>query len=164
MEYFHPMSNSKQLEAFFYSVVCILLSILVSVYTQFITFTISISSEWMYYLLRTLVYPGILEEVTWRVWAQPSPFEDMPITQRVLWCSVAIVGFILYHPMIAYITKKYTCFYNPGFLALVLLLGITCTVIYQSSGSILPCILLHWIMVAVWLCILGGDKILFDKR
>ena len=160
MEYVHPLSNSKQLEAFIYSVVCILLSILVSVYTQFITFTITLSSEWMYYLLRTLVYPGILEEVTWRVWAQPSPFKDMPITQRVLWCSVAIVGFVLYHPMIAYFTKKYTCFYNPAFLSLALLLGI----IYQSTGSILSCILLHWIIVAAWLCILGGDKVLFDKR
>ena len=156
------LSNSKQLESLLYSILCILCSIVVSVYTQFVTFTIQVSSEWMYYLLRTLVYPGIIEEVSWRLWAQPSPLEDMHITHRVLWCSLAVLGFILYHPMIAYVTKKYTCFYNPAFLSLALILGITCTVLYQSTGSILPSILLHWLMVAVWLSFLGGDKVLFE--
>ncbi|NJN49330.1 MAG: hypothetical protein HC805_05575 [Alkalinema sp. RL_2_19] len=42
------------------------------------------------------------------------------------------------------------------FLALAALLGLTCTVVYALTSSLVLIALIHWIVVLVWLSRLGG--------
>ena len=47
-------------------------------------------------------------------------------------------------------------FFNPVFLGLTGLLGLTCAIVYLLTGSIWTIAILHWIVVVIWLLGFNG--------
>lgn len=101
--------------------------------------------------------PALVEELIFRVLLLPAP-----LTTTWLWWSVWAIAslglFVLYHPLNAatfYPIGKPT-FFDRRFLVLAALLGLTCTIVYAYTSSLLLITLLHWIIVCVWLSRFGG--------
>lgn len=129
--------------------------------------------EWVTHLqtivgssLVALVFPSIFEEVVFRALLLPHPSEVASSGAIALWSGVSLVLFILAHPLNAFLvlTSRRKTFYDPAFLTLAALLGVACTVTYLQSGSIWTAIGLHWIVVVVWLLMLGGDRRMSVKQ
>lgn len=101
-------------------------------------------------LLRSLVVPSIVEELVFRV--LPPPRFALP----------ALALYVLYHPLNAFLffPAARAVFYDPVFLLLAALLGGCCTLLYRRTGSVWPAVLLHWLSVAGWLVLLGGEAAL----
>jgi predicted Abi (CAAX) family protease len=113
-------------------------------------------------LLGALATPAISEEVVFRVLLLPHPAEAVAGITPWLWGSFSLILFILYHPANAYsfFPAGRQVFIAPIFLSLAALLGVICTLSYLQSGSLWPPVFLHWIIVVVWLLLLGGyDKL-----
>lgn len=113
-------------------------------------------------LVRTLVVPGLVEELLWRVLFQPP---TMPAYQ-----IVAInVAFAFYHVFGSTWLAEHLdgregardVFRDPAFLSLAFILGNTCSYAYIKAGYALWApVVVHSIPVAVWLTIFGGDRAL----
>lgn len=109
-------------------------------------------------ILRCLFIPAIVEELFFRVFLLPHPIEVTNYFHWALWAFLSLSLFILYHPLNAktFFKAGFPTFYHPVFLSLAALLGITCTIAYALTGSLGVVVLIHWIVVVVWLIILGG--------
>ncbi|MEB3164685.1 MAG: CPBP family glutamic-type intramembrane protease [Prochlorothrix sp.] len=120
-----------------------------------------------------LVFPALFEEILFRVLPLPLPdrmptgaiaaLPSLPIAPPAdlwLWPSLSLLLFILAHPLNAllFFPRRRSTFYNPTFLTLAGLLGLLCTLAYLQSGSLWPPVLLHWLIVVVWLLLLGGCR------
>ncbi|MBR9824681.1 MAG: CPBP family intramembrane metalloprotease [Alphaproteobacteria bacterium] len=70
---------------------------------------------------------------------------------------LSLAGFILWHPVqtLFHLPMGQPAFLDPAFLTLVAVLGVSCTVLYRRSGSLLPAVILHWLVVVIWKS-LGG--------
>lgn len=66
--------------------------------------------------------------------------------------------FLLWHPLqaVTYGPPWAGAFLNPWFLAAVAILGVALGRIYAATGSLWPCIAVHWLVVVVWKVFLGG--------
>lgn len=102
--------------------------------------------------LSALVMPGIAEELVFRLLLVPHPTEPMPpLTRRFL-----IVGswvlFVLYHvhPWAPLFFRQFPFLLGSG------LLGMGCTLAYLQSRSIWTAVFFHWLIVVLWLLLLGG--------
>ncbi len=104
--------------------------------------------------------PAFAEELVFRVVLLPHPTEGVPLLHWWFWGAVGLVLFVVYHPLNAstFYRQAHSTFYNPIFLLLAGLLGLACTLIYWRTGSILPGLLLHWLVVVVWRLCLGGEQ------
>jgi predicted Abi (CAAX) family protease len=71
---------------------------------------------------------------------------------------VSALVFTAWHPLQArlYWVPWHGLARNPAFLAAILALGIACGRIFARTGSIWPCLLLHWLVVAVWKALFGA--------
>lgn len=100
--------------------------------------------------------PSLLEESIFRVMALPSPANAGP--RWILWAAISLVIFIAVHPLngMTYLKAARATFVDPIFLACAGLLGVLCTVLYWLSQSLWPPTVVHWIVVLVWLLLLGG--------
>jgi predicted Abi (CAAX) family protease len=47
---------------------------------------------------------------------------------------------------------------DPFFLAAVFVMGVALGRLYARSGSIWPCVILHWFAVVGWKALLGGPS------
>lgn len=65
------------------------------------------------------------------------------------------------HPLNIFAAGHDTIFRTPVFLLSAALLGVACTVAYLHTGSLWVPVVIHWIIVAVWLVLLGGYKKLY---
>ena len=101
-------------------------------------------------VLRVLIVPGLLEELVFRV-APPPRF-----------AGVALLAYVLMHPLNAWLffPAAQPVFYNPVFLLIVTLLGVSCTLLYRRTSSVWPPTLFHGLTVAGWLLFLGGEAVL----
>ncbi|MEM9904258.1 MAG: CPBP family glutamic-type intramembrane protease [Cyanobacteria bacterium P01_D01_bin.44] len=123
-------------------------------------FRVALIKDWKIVIPTVLValpYPGIFEEVLFRVLLIPRP--DTVSPERLwLWAIASLIIFIVFHPLNALLlmTDRRETFYNPIFLTLAGLLGVVCTLSYLQSGSLWPPVILHWLMVIIWLLGLGG--------
>lgn len=101
-------------------------------------------------LLRSLILPGLIEELIFRVLPPPR------------YALLALAMYVLYHPLNAllFLPAARGVFYDPVFLSLAALLGGCCTLLYRRTGSVWPPTLLHGIAVAGWLGFLGGEAAL----
>lgn len=125
--------------------------------SQFLQWTAPID-QWPQVMAKTLFVPAIFEEIIFRGLLLPHPQESPSVKRGYLWSSVNLFLFVIYHPIngLTLYEPGYYVFRNPYFLTLATLLGLTCILIYQRTGSIWPPIVIHWIAVMIWLCLLGG--------
>lgn len=112
----------------------------------------------------SLLFPAITEELFFRVLLLPHPTENVSTTTLLLWIFVSLVAFIVYHPLnaISFFPAGLKTFFNPIFLSLAALLGGACTVAYLQSGSLWVSVVIHWLVVLVWLLLLGGYRKLHE--
>ena len=107
--------------------------------------------------LKLFFLPAMLEELIFRVLLLPT----LQVATWQMW-SVWAIGslclFVVYHPLNALTCYKVgnPTFFDRRFLVLTLLLGVTCTVTYAFTSSLLLITLIHWIVVLSWLLRLGG--------
>lgn len=103
-------------------------------------------------LASSFVMPGVVEELMFRVLLVPRATESFLIWQRWGWIGGSWVLFLLYH--LHPLTPLF--FREPAFLIGAGLVGIICTVSYIQSRSLWVPAVIHWVIVANWLLLLGG--------
>ncbi|AFY54505.1 putative protease of the Abi (CAAX) family [Rivularia sp. PCC 7116] len=128
--------------------------------TGFLQFQIwaATPSDYLMFALRCLITPAITEELIFRVLFIPHPTEVINWQDWSLWAALSLFIFIIYHPLNAKTLYKngYPTFFQPIFLTLAALLGITCTITYALTGSLWIIICIHWLVVVLWLTYFGG--------
>lgn len=116
-------------------------------------------TAWLPILVTTFFIPALLEEFIWRVLLVPRPQTKYFWPVGVL----SLLFYVLSHPLGAWLFRPTArdVFYSPGFLLLATLLGLTCLVAYARTKSLWVCVVLHWLVVAVWL--LFGGRVLLES-
>lgn len=107
--------------------------------------------------LKLFFLPALIEELVFRVLLLPTP-QVATWQSFSLWAIVALILFIIYHPINARFFYKVAnpTFFDRRFLILATLLGVTCIVTYALTASLVLITLIHWVIVMVWLMRLGG--------
>jgi len=118
--------------------------------------------------IKAFFLPGIVEEAFWRAALLPHPgvdgvfiYQD-PATPWI--CLAGLVGFVGMHVVNGVLVGRWDprikkTFLDPRFLILAAVLGVGCTGAYIGTGGCLwSAVLVHWIPVAVWLSVLGGER------
>ncbi|MGA7934931.1 MAG: CPBP family glutamic-type intramembrane protease [Kovacikia sp.] len=115
-------------------------------------------------LVTSLFSPAVSEEVVFRVLLLPNPVEKVEPIAQSSWAVISLALFVVYHPANAhtFFPAGKQVFVNPIFLSLAALLGLVCTLAYFHDGSLWTPVFLHWIVVVVWLLLLGGYQKLHD--
>ncbi|MFM7427531.1 MAG: type II CAAX prenyl endopeptidase Rce1 family protein [Elainella sp.] len=108
--------------------------------------------------LRLLLFPALGEELLFRVLLLAYPGTSLNPAVWWAWASFSLALFVVYHPLNARFLYRagFPTFFDPNFLVLTTLLGLTCTVAYYLTQSWLVIGLIHWIVVLVWIFLLGG--------
>ena len=111
-----------------------------------------------FFIFRCLLTPAIVEELFFRVLFLPHPTEVVNWQKWSLWAALSLLIFIIYHPLNAktFYCNGYPTFFQPIFLTLATLLGLTCVITYALTGSAWIIIFIHWLVVVLWLLIFGG--------
>ena len=110
-------------------------------------------------LPRVLFLPALVEELLFRVLPNPHPYEHAALREVFAAGSLSLVAYVLAHPLAGYVAGVSTPFMRPEFLLLAALLGSACLLLYRRSGSLLPPVALHWLVVSGWLAF-GGEGLL----
>ncbi|MGB3515300.1 MAG: CPBP family glutamic-type intramembrane protease [Elainellaceae cyanobacterium] len=115
--------------------------------------------------LAALVVPALLEEGLFRVLLLPHPREAVRVETFLLWTLLSVGLFVLYHPLngLTLFRQGAVTFRQPAFLLLAAWLGLVCTGVYAATGSLWAIALVHWVIVVVWLLILGGYERLYSR-
>ncbi|NJN07870.1 MAG: CPBP family intramembrane metalloprotease [Richelia sp. RM2_1_2] len=126
------------------------------------------SNKPIYYLLltlRCLLTPAITEEFFFRVLFLPHPTEVVNWSKWSIWAGLSLLIYVIYHPLNAksFYKDGYPTFFDPIFLILATLLGLTCTITYALTGSVWIIIFIHWVVVVLWLAYFGGMSKLENK-
>jgi predicted Abi (CAAX) family protease len=106
--------------------------------------------------LVALVAPAFGEELLFRVLLLPRPGEPVPPARIGL--SAAL--FILWHPPQALLFGPHwaAVVLDPFFLAASGVLGVALARLYVRTGSIWPCVALHWTAVVAWKAFFGAPS------
>lgn len=109
---------------------------------------------------KSFIMPGVVEEILFRVVWLPHPSEHPSASQLWLWGAIALVLFVVYHPLngLTLFRQGRKVFFNGIFLVLAALLGIVCSIAYCVSGSLWTPVVIHWLVVVIWLLFLGGYR------
>ncbi|HEY9672655.1 MAG TPA: CPBP family glutamic-type intramembrane protease [Waterburya sp.] len=105
-----------------------------------------------------LIAPAIREEVFYRVILLPHQSERATFKTKCIWGSISLIVYIVAHPLSALTVfpSGFPTFTNPVFLLAAALLGLICMTVYWRSGSLWPPVIIHWLVVVLWLLLLGG--------
>lgn len=111
-----------------------------------------------------LFMPAIFEEVVFRVLLLPHPTEGASSEMQWLWGAIALLIFVLFHPLnsVTFFPASRATFLQPIFLVAAGFLGAVCSLSYLQSGSLWPPVVIHWVVVVVWLLLLGGYERLYS--
>jgi predicted Abi (CAAX) family protease len=135
---------------------------------HFLQFKLWKAAGWQYMLLavRLFFMPALLEELVFRVLLLPAPRGAITERDWAIWAVFSLVLFIAYHPLNAMTFYKHgnPTFFNRVYLLLTGLLGLACTIAYLLTGSLLIITLIHWVVVVVWLVLLGGMERLYPEH
>jgi predicted Abi (CAAX) family protease len=103
-----------------------------------------------------------VEELIFRVALLPHPHEGVNPLVAAAWGAVSVGLFTLYHPIAGrlWYRRGHHLFEDPRFLLPCAELGVVCVIAYGVTGSLAAPVLLHWIVVVVWLELLGGREAL----
>jgi predicted Abi (CAAX) family protease len=106
--------------------------------------------------LVAFVAPAFGEELLFRVLLLPPPRQT--VAPRRILLSAAL--FVLWHPPQALLFGPHwaAVVLDPFFLAAVFVLGIALGRLYARTGSIWPCVLLHWTSVVAWKALFGAPS------
>ena len=118
------------------------------------------------FTLHCLLTPAITEELFFRILFLPHPTQAVNWETWSIWAGLSLFIFIIYHPLNAKTLYKdgYPTFFQPIFLTLATLLGLTCTITYALTGSGWLIIFIHWMVVLLWLAVFGGmEKLTIAK-
>jgi predicted Abi (CAAX) family protease len=109
-------------------------------------------------IIACLFSPAITEEVFFRVLFLPRLDENAATASLWLWGCMSLAIFIVYHPLnaLSFYPAGMKTFFDPVFLLLAGFLGIVCSIAYLQSGSLWLPVAIHWLVVVVWLLLLGG--------
>jgi predicted Abi (CAAX) family protease len=112
-----------------------------------------------------LIMPSIFEEVVFRVFLLPHPKEGASLEAQWIWGAIALVIFVVSHPLNSYtfFPASRATFLQPIFLVAAGFLGVVCSLSYLQSGSLWPPVVIHWIVVVIWLLVLGGHQKLYAE-
>ncbi len=104
--------------------------------------------------------PALVEEIVFRLLLIPHPIELTGSKNIYLWMIISLALFIIYHPLNALTLHKpgNPTFMDWRFLCLTGLLGIVCTIVYLTTGSIWGAVVIHWLVVVGWLKLFGGER------
>lgn len=110
-------------------------------------FKFSLTDEWAPFIavaVIAILVPSLAEEMVFRVL----------LGGRTGWlrAGIAIAAFVLWHPVQVWLglPMAQPVFLEPGFLAIVALLGLVCTLVWRRSGSVWPAVMIHWLTVVAW--------------
>ena len=105
-----------------------------------------------------LLTPSLIEEALFRAALLPHPLEGLGVWGNGAWGALSVGLFVAWHPLAGrlWYPQGRRLFDDGRFLLLASLLGVTCVVAYQATGSIWPPVLIHWLVVLIWLEVLGG--------
>jgi predicted Abi (CAAX) family protease len=111
--------------------------------------------------LRTLLHPSLFEEAFYRGLLLPPLDTPLPENSDLAWLVLSLFLFILAHPINGLLRREARAtFTHPGFLLLAGLMGCINSLLYWSTGSLWPSVLLHWIVVYLWFDRFGGEQAL----
>jgi predicted Abi (CAAX) family protease len=107
-----------------------------------------------------LFTPALIEEVLFRAALLPHPLEGMAGWSSAAWGALSLGLFVAYHPLAGrlWYPQGRRLFEDGRFLLLTSLLGLVCVIAYQVTGSLWPPVLIHWLVVVIWLELLGGRR------
>lgn len=125
-----------------------------------------LTSNAVFYLPLTLFFiPSIFEEILFRGLILPIELKNKNKKTIINYIILSTVLFVLWHPFMALINPvSATFFFNPYFLLIVMLLGITCSLAYIYSQSLWLPIVIHWLTVLIWVILLGGRNLILDNQ
>jgi predicted Abi (CAAX) family protease len=105
-----------------------------------------------------LLTPSLIEETLFRAALLPHPLEGLSGWDNTAWGALSVGLFVAWHPLAGrlWYPQGRRLFNDGRFLLLTSLLGVTCVIAYQATGSIWPAVLVHWLVVLIWLELLGG--------
>lgn len=105
-----------------------------------------------------LITPAIVEEVFYRAILLPHKSEQATLRTKCIWGSISLMVYIFGHPLnaLTFFPSGYPTFMHPVFLLAAALLGLICMIVYWRAGSLWPPIIIHWLVIVVWLLLLGG--------
>ena len=127
--------------------------------TNFLSFTPNLlSKQGILGSIRVFFFPALGEEILMRVFLLPHPTERALLSSWLIWAGISVFIFTIYHPLnaLTFYPRGNPTFLQPVFLTLAGLLGLICAIAYYFTGSLLIVVLIHWLVVVVWLFILGG--------
>lgn len=112
----------------------------------------------------SLFMPATSEELVFRGLLLPRTTENLSVAEIWFWGCLSLILFIIYHPLnaLTFFPRGRQTFFHPIFLTLAGLLGIVCTLAYLQSGCLWIPVIIHWLIVVVWLLLLGGYGKLYD--
>jgi predicted Abi (CAAX) family protease len=105
-----------------------------------------------------LLTPALVEETLFRAALLPHPLEGLNGWDSLAWGALSVGLFVAWHPLAGRLWYRQgrRLFDDGRFLLLASLLGVVCVIAYQATGSIWPPVLIHWLVVLIWLELLGG--------
>jgi predicted Abi (CAAX) family protease len=105
-----------------------------------------------------LLTPALVEETLFRAALLPHPLEGLSGWDSLSWGALSVGLFVAWHPLAGrlWYPQGRRLFDDGRFLLLAALLGVVCVIAYQATGSIWPPVLIHWLVVLIWLELLGG--------
>lgn len=111
------------------------------------------------------VHPALTEEIVFRALLLPRDPATVPRRRVAVAAIVALIVYVAAHPLNAKLfwPAALAVFANPWYLVLATLLGVACTTAYLISGSIWPPVVMHWVTVALWILVLGGQRLLMPR-
>jgi predicted Abi (CAAX) family protease len=111
-------------------------------------------TRWLGFFFGLMLVPALGEELLFRALLIPRPDRPFPLWQAVF----SVAAFVLWHPLqaLTFGPPWSALFLEPRFLLLVAVLGALLVRLYRATGSIWPCVAVHWIVVAAWKLAFGG--------
>jgi predicted Abi (CAAX) family protease len=109
---------------------------------------------WLGFFFGLMLVPALGEELVFRALLVPRPGMAFPAWQAVL----VVALFVAWHPFqaLTFGPPWSAIFLDPRFLVIVAVLGTLLVRIYRATGSIWPCVLIHWLVVAAWKLLFAG--------
>jgi uncharacterized protein len=110
--------------------------------------------QWLAFFVGLMLVPALGEELLFRALLVPRPDRPFPAWHAVL----AVAVFVAWHPFqaLTFGPPGSVLFLDPRFLAIVTVLGALLVRLYRATGSIWPCIFVHWSVVAGWKLVFAG--------